>query len=195
MSELSVFYKKYVELNLKDYFNIDFPINKLVILLTLALIAASVFISYRQNLEATILKKLLRAEAVGDENAKTASELRLLDNKGAIRLLSSPVGYLKTMVFRTGAGKLSYEEYIAKEKDLKKMPKWERKSAARLDSTFNIETERFYLLPEAVEKAKRVFYKNTTSPLKTVLFSVMIAAVGTAIFFLMPTILSLFKAA
>ena len=190
MSDFSAFYKKYVELNLKSYFEIDFEINKLVILLTIALVIACIVISRRQNAEALILKKLLRAEAISEENAKSASELGLAENRLAISILSSSSGYFKTLVSRVGEKKMSYEDYKALENERRSLSPKERRAAYKSDSTLDIKNEKFYISKSLEEKAKRVFFKNTTSPLKTALFCILIVSVGAAVFFLMPEILS-----
>ena len=188
MSDFDAFYKKYFELNLKNYFeNIDFEINKLVILITLALVAACIVISIRKNREAVILRKLLRSESIGEENAKTVTELGLSSDKAAIRLLSAEGGYLKSFVHEAGEHRMSYDEYIAHERELKLLSRKEKREEKKVERM--IDQARFYLPKEMEEKAKRVYFKNTTSALKTALLCIITLSIGAAVFFLMPEIL------
>ena len=114
---MKAFYEKYLTLNLKDYgISLDLEINKVLIVIFLGLCAACFFVNYSQSNIALVLRKLLRSGAVGEDNAKTLAELGLSSAKPVKKLLSKSGGPMKSIISYVGEVKLTYEEYIAREK-------------------------------------------------------------------------------
>ncbi len=112
------FYKEVFCLNLKDFpnFGIDFEINKLIFFVTLGLCAASVYFNLIESDIALILKKLLRIGAIGEENARSLSELGLASHKRIRRLILKNTGSLRRVISTVGLKRQTYEEFIATEK-------------------------------------------------------------------------------
>ena len=115
---LKEFYKEVFCLNLKDYpnFGIDLEINKLIFFVVLGLCAASVYFNVIESDIALMLKKLLRIGAVGEENAKTLSDLGLGSHKRIERLISKNIGSVRRVISVIGIRQPTYEDFIAAEK-------------------------------------------------------------------------------
>lgn len=132
---MKAFYEKYLTLNLKDYgISLDLEINKLLIIVFLGLCAACFFVNYSQSNIALVLRKLIRAGAVGESNAKTLTELGLSNAKSIKKLLSKSGGPMKSIISYVGEIKLTYEEYIAREKAERAAKKAKRKSDVKRPS-------------------------------------------------------------
>ena len=126
---MKAFYEKYLTLNLKDYgISFDLEINKVLIVIFIGLCAACFFVNYSQSNIALVLRKLLRSGAVGESNAKTLAELGLSSAKPVKKLLSKSGGPMKSIISYVGEVKLTYEEYIAREKAERAAKKEKRKS-------------------------------------------------------------------
>jgi hypothetical protein len=107
------FFDKYIELNLKDYsLGIDLEINKIILMFAIGISIACFFINMRQGAIATLLKKLIRSDAFGEENAVSLKELGLDKNSSVKRLISKKEGYLKRIIKRVGERDITYEEYM-----------------------------------------------------------------------------------
>lgn len=193
MGFLKSFYENYLTLNLYEYFGIDLPINIVILAVALALCAACFYVGHKQNTEALILRKLIRSASFGESCAKTAAELGLAANRYALKILSSSSGSISTVVSRIGEIKLTYEEYIAAEREKKKLSRKERR-ALEIDELNEKKSDPAFYIPEDMKnEAKRLFERNTSSPLKTVLYCLLILAFAVAIIMLMPMILELLR--
>ena len=71
-------------------------------MITVGIIAACFVINARQGVIATLLKKLIRSEAFGEENAKSLRDLGLDKNGAVVSLLAKKEGYIKKLVKRVG---------------------------------------------------------------------------------------------
>ncbi len=176
------FYLRYIELNLKsfDVFGIDFPINQFLLVLMLAFIVAAIFINYNRWIIITTVKKLIRHDALCEENAKTLSELGI-NSRGIERALKSN-GHLTRLVRRAGEYSMSYEEYtkLSKSKSFK-------------EEKIDFSECRLHVREECLEEAKQISLKTDITVLGTVLLSLLIFAIFMCLFFLMPEILSFFN--
>jgi len=199
------FYNDYISVNLKDFKNIgfDLEINKLLFFAVVGLCAACFFINYLQNNVATVLKKLMRLGAYGEENAKTLSELGLSDSRAAKKLLSLDSGSISKAVCRIGLERPSYEEYMKAKAAIKANKKKKRtedsdvvaqgeeKASLSLSSLDGIESAKFYIPEEMREYAERTLTNNSSSLVRTVLLCALIFGFYIVIVFAMPSILSL----
>lgn len=190
-------YNKYFCVNLKDYPNIgiDLQINKLLLLVFLGLCIASVIISYNQSKVALILKKLMRAEAFSEKNAKNLPSLGLDGDRYVLRLLASDSGPISKIVSVVGFKKPTYEEYVELEKERKrqkKLPPKERTVSKASVGAVKIDpkSSEIYIADEKREYAEHTFITNNGSAVKTVLSCVLILAFYVLLVFLMPTLLS-----
>ena len=195
MGFLTEFYEKYLTLNLYEYVGVDLPINLVILAVALALCAACFYVGHKQNTEALILRKLIRSASFGEACAKTVSELGLNANRYAMRILSLESGSIRTVVARLGERKLSYEEYIAAEREMKKLSRKERREREMNELNEEKPEPSFYIHEDMKNEAKRLFERNTSSPLKTALYCIIILAFAIAVIMLMPMILELIRTA
>lgn len=172
------FFKKYIEINLNDYKNIDIDleINKLLLLITVGIIIASVLVNYNRYLVSLLVKKLTRYKATSEASAKTLKELGLDGNRGVRRLVESN-GRVGKLVAVVGEEKLTYEEYVARQKAKKGTPTDSKRSALPL-----------YVAD--VDGCARIAQAPAPTLVSTILFTVLIAAIYVCIALLMPEILS-----
>lgn len=118
------FYRKYIMLNLNEYDSFggfDFYITIFLWLLTAGLCAGIFFSNYKRNKAIRLTKKLLRHGARTEEEAKTLGELGL-----EVKKYSKILGIgtrLSRVVKVVGAREISYEEYLALEKEKKEKKK------------------------------------------------------------------------
>ena len=173
------FYKRYICLNLEDYssIGIDLEINKLLIILMVGLIIGTVIINRKRSLIALTVSRLLRHDAVGESEAKNLTSLGICTP--AVKKLLSSGGQIRSLVKIADAPLLSYDEYVERMKD------------KDFDgSTLDLDTCKIYLDHENIDSAKRIASSNTSSPLNTALFCILIVAVFVCLIFMMPEILS-----
>ena len=83
------FDKNYLSLNLNEYENIgmNLPIVKLLLAVAVAFIVAIIIINYSKRNLYLMVKQLMRHGAMGEESAKTLSELKLNEIRGIKRAL------------------------------------------------------------------------------------------------------------
>ena len=112
------FDKNYLSLNLNEYENIgmNLPIVKLILAVAVAFIVAIIIINYSKSNLYLMVKQLMRHGAMGEESAKTLSELKLNEIRGIKRALVNS-SQMKSIVATVGEEKLSYEEYLDYKKE------------------------------------------------------------------------------
>ena len=72
------FFSKFILLNPKDYgFDLDVYLNLIIIIVFLSLCAACFVVNKNRSAIALVLRKLIRAEAFGENSGRTLSELGL----------------------------------------------------------------------------------------------------------------------
>ncbi len=189
-------YKNYICVNPDDYgLGINVEINKVLFFIMLGLCAACIITNYYNSYMRLILKKLFRSEAFGEDNSKSLAFLGLSDNKRILKFLAREGGALKRVVFTAGEKKLTYEEYIAVEKQKKAKKKNKKKEEKTKDIKENklsdISSKSFYIPEDMKDYAEKWLSKNDASLLKTILSCSLIFAFYIAILFIMPSLLSL----
>ena len=177
--DLQEFYKNYICLNLNQYegINVNFEINKFLIIALVGVIAAIIVLNIKRSAVYLTVNKLLRHEAIGKENAKSLIEMGIDIFK--VRSCLSEGSQIKVYVSRVGEEKLSYEEYIERMKN-KTLP----------SDKIDFAEEKFYIKSENVAKAREVALKSNSLLLNTILFCVLTFIVFTMLILLMPEILN-----
>lgn len=181
---LREFYTNYICLNLNDFPNLklDFEINKFLSLTLIGVIAAIIMINYTRSAVYLTASKLIRHEAIGEENSKTLSELGI--NFGRIKRALRSGSQLKAVVGRVGEEVLTYEEYTERVNENKKS-----KNKSPIFEKIDFETARFYIKKESVNVARDLSFKSRSILLNTVLFCVLSVIVVVCLIFVMPEIL------
>ena len=87
---IRIFYEEYVCLNLKEFSNIgiDLEIGKIFLAGAIAIAICAVVLDLRHRCSYALIKQLLRHDALKEENAKTLTDLGLVNNRQLKRLLS-----------------------------------------------------------------------------------------------------------
>ncbi len=173
--------KKCFSINLNDYENINFSleINKVVLGAFVALIIGVIFLNiYRGNIRLVVMQ-LTRHGAVGEENAKTLSEIGL-GGSGIVKSLLSRDGVLTKVVSRVGDAGIDYDEYMA-------MSKEEREKREKIDFS----SAEFYINEEKAGRAASITEKYATSVLRTAASCVFIAIICICVIVCMPEILNI----
>ncbi len=123
------FYNKYIDINLKDYFDVafDFKINKVLFFAFLGLVVACIIINYVESGISLMLKRLMRTETYSEECAKTLKDLGLKDSRAVRVSLRRRGGLSARLILTAGERQMTYEEYIAREKKRKDEKKTHRR--------------------------------------------------------------------
>ncbi len=203
MEFFSKIYFKYFSVNLNDYPNIDvnFEINKFLFFVALGLSVACIFINYYQSNVSLLLKKLIRLEAFSEEKSKTLKELGLQNHRPTENLILRDSGIIKKVVCIVGRKRLTYEEYINAENQKKQAKKRlifkvddesdnNNEETSHSTESIDFSKTKLYILPEMRDYAEQSL-KNGSSPVKAVLYCVMIFAFSAVLIVSMPSILSL----
>ena len=171
--------KEYLSVNLKDYenININFEINKFILLCALALCVISFFVNYKRGLLVNTVKQLLRHNATDEESAKTLEELGLADSRGIRKAIFTST-QLRRMISIIGENRPTYEEYVAAQKDKKKIADPDPLAV------------RIYIPAEAMDRAKHVYNTYSISISNTILACVMFLASAVCLVLLMPELLT-----
>ena len=189
---LRIFYEEYVCLNLKEFSNIgiDLEIGKIFLAGAIALAVCTVVLDLRHRCSYALIKQLMRHDAVKEENAKTLTELGLVNNRQLKRLLSDS-GRLRSIVARVGEVKLSSEEYAECERKLEEaMAKGIKVKESEIFGTeIDFESARFFVREESMPAAIKIFHGADVSLVRTVLRSVLIVIVSVIAVILMPSVL------
>ena len=170
--------KEYLSVNLNEYENIgiNFEINKFLLLCAAALCVAAFYVSYKHSIIVNTIKQLIRHNATDEESAKTLSELGLADSGGIRKAIFSSTR-LRKMITVIGEVRPTYEEYVAAQKEKKKI------------ATADPLAVRIYIPAEAMDRAKHVYNTYNTSLVRTLLACVMFIAFAVCLIFIMPELL------
>ena len=173
------FYNKYFEINLNDYpeIGIDLEISRVLLAFLIAIIVATVIINVNRAATITFIKKLVRLEALSEENAKSIKELKLNNVFASIAIKSN--GKVKNIIQRVGEKKYTYEEYteMIKKKEYK-------------EEKIDLSTARFYINPDSSQEAQALAESTSPTVLNTVLFCILSVAVFFCIILILPEILT-----
>lgn len=191
--------KKFLLLNPKDYgLELDVYLNLVIILVFSALCVACFIINKNQSSIALVLRKLMRAEAYGEENAKTLGELGLSNSEDVKKLLFRTSGYMKGIVTYVGAKNLSYDDFLALTRKKNKKQYSKRSENAKKEenesktvSALDFSEAKFFIPEDKRDVADRAFAKNNGTLTKTVLSCVALIGFMLVIVFTMPAILKL----
>ena len=177
--DLIELFKKSMTLNLKDYSNIgiDFPIGYFLLFVFAAFIIATVAINLRRSTLHSVTSKLLRHEAISEENAKNLKSLGF--TKSTVKTVLSSGGQFKTIFALKGAPEYSYEEYT-------KMIKERGYKEAKID----YDNAEIYIKEESIAAAKGITEAGAPTALTTVLFCLLILACYICLTLLLPEILN-----
>ena len=172
--------KEYLSLNLNDYENIgiNFEINKFILLCAIAMCVVAFFVNYKRSLLAITVKQLLRHNATDEESAKTLDELGLAGSRG-IRNAIFTSSQLRRMIAVVGECRPTYDEYVAAQKEKKKL------------ETTDPLSVRIYIPAEAMDRAKHVYNTYNSSIPHTLLACVMYIALAVCLILVMPELLAL----
>ena len=152
--------KEFFFLNLIQFENIGiyFPLGVFLILACAVACCSVIFFTYHKIYTRLIYKKLLRHNAVGEENAKTLRELKIDDSFAIRSLLSRPNGQLTYIVKRAGEEKISYEEYMQKSK--------------KVEEKIDFSTAGFYIPGDKTDMAKKLLEGSEPSWIKAAIVCV-----------------------
>ena len=173
--------KQFFSVNLKDYSNlcVDFEINKALVVLLVVLCISFFYIHVKRKNMYYIVKQLTRHNATDEESAKTLEALGL-SNNFVLKWMLSGSGQLTRLVKRAGEVTLSYEEYVALEKE-KKLNK------EKIDFT----EAKFYLFDAQDTRVQRILSRYNIPLFKTVILCVFVVVLYFCIMLLMPELLML----
>lgn len=178
--DLIRFYEKYVEINLKEYPNIglDLPLGAILLVAFIAVLITTVIINYRRAILHLTVSKLLRYDAIGEENAKNLDALKI--NKRSVRLSLNSGGQFAKIIGIKGKQEYTYEEYttMMKNKTLK-------------EEAVDYRTAELFVKEDSLPLAKRIVDMSSPSVLSTVLMCVLTVAIYVIILLLSPEILTL----
>lgn len=151
-------------LNLKDFENIgiDFYINIFLFGLAFCICIFSVLFEINRGAISLALKQIIRHGAVGEQNAKTLSDLGLINNK-LIKYSLTRKTSLSRMISRVGAPYFTYEEYM-------KLPPSEKKKIGK----FDIASAQFFIQESEVDNANKIYKSYSFSLGRVILFCLLV---------------------
>ena len=178
--------KEFFFLNLNNYSNIEinFPIGIFLTAITILLCIFTFFYAYRRVVTVNLMTQLLRHEARDEGSAKTLASIHI--NAGIVlkSLLSSRTGQVKSIVYRKGDVKMTYEQYLilSKEKGYK-------------EQKIDFSTAEFYIPDEKLDDAKRIVDREAPSMIKPLLMSVLLLVILLCISLTLPQLLEYINSA
>ncbi len=184
-------------LNLNEYDafeGFDFYINIFLGVLSIALCFGIFIVNTRKNFMIRTVKQLYRHGANTEENAKSPSELRIKNTLFARKMLLGS-NRLSRAICRVGDVKMTYEEYLEREKTKKQNRKKrlsERKDPSEfVDRKPDFDTSKFYIGADVDMNAKSIISKSPTSLWQNILLCVFVVCITVCITLVMPGLLSL----
>ena len=178
------FIKDFLFLNLNQYNNIaiNFPIGAVILFSAVCASLAAFYLNFANARSYDICKQLFRFGAFSEFSARTLKELHL-DSSRYIRFILSRSGGVTRIVKRVGEKTLTYEEYLESVK-LKQKPE-----------KINFDEARFYISPEAKEKANAMLSSSTPSIYKPIALTVFLALLLVLAVLFLPDLLSAINSA
>ncbi len=175
--------KEFLNLNLKDYPNIqiDLPIGFIVCFLLIGLAVSAVFINIYKVTNTKIIRRLLRRGAVSENGALTLSSLNI-NTFFVRRALSASGGKLTSIVKEAGKSVPTYEEVAQKGKKIK---------ASDISGKIDFSSARFYIDENSYEAAKEESDKGSYSYLPSIIISLIYALLLVLSVFLLKDLISL----
>ena len=188
--------------DLSDYFpGLSFPINVFLFATALGICLGCVAAHICSSALFSLIRQMLRAEAVGEEGAKTLAELRE-DRFWTRRILSQRSGRTAAYIRKAGEVSPTYEEYLAEEKEKREQFRAARKrkdkaavfaltSAKSAKEDFSL--ARWYIPESARAEAARYYERHENSVFKTILVCLLTLAFFAALMIFTPRILALIR--
>ena len=182
---MKYFFETYILVNLKDYFGQDLDVQPMLWLLFLVVgvCIACFVLHFTKNAQYTLIKQLVRHKATTPETAKTLGALGL-DNRPMLRSVLRRGGPLTRALDRVGDEELTYEQYVAMQKD--------REKRAQLKP--DLRTVSFYISEEKRSAAEHMLAQGSASLLRPIALSAALLIFYLALALVMPSLLSLLAA-
>lgn len=177
-----IFINDYLLINFKDYIDpgIDFPINIFLLSIAVGLCIASVLITIHRRYTATLIKQLMRHNAIDEASAKSLKELRIEPTFFIRAALNRKSGQLANLIKCAGAKTYTYEEYSKLQK-----------TKGFRDEKINFDEAKFYINAEQMPRARRINDMGLPSYFQTILGCLLILIIFISVTLFMPEILTL----
>ena len=175
------FYNEIFNINLSDYENIgiNFPINKVLLALTLTLCAACVAFELQRMYTKDLVRKMIRREAFSVDSGVTLSDIGF-NNVITRWILTSDTSFVARLVKRVGAVEYTYDEYVS----LQKAKKLKREK-------IDFATARFYLDSTQEKRRNHIMQNYNSSVLRIIMMCALMLVVYGCVAILVPEILSI----
>lgn len=171
--------KDFLTLNFSEFDNlgINFPIGAFLVFFTIAMCVASFLYNYKKRCTVSLLKQLIRHNAIDSESAKNLRELHL-EGIWSLKHALSGSGQLTYIVKAANVDKIDYETYAAKSK-----------KHGFKDKKINFDEAQFYIPHERMSKAKRIIETSSTEWWRPILISVLLISMLAILSVFLPDIL------
>ncbi len=180
------FFEEYVLLNLKDYFGDGWDMQPMLWLLCLSvgLCAACFAVHFVRGAMYVAVKQAVRHRADDVSRAKTVGELGLASRRLVCRLLRRGDGQIYRALTIADAEQISYEDYVAREKERRKN---KEKRAVGTD----LSTARFYISERTRPFADRILAAGDEPIFHPILASVAVLLLYVLVAALFPSLAAL----
>lgn len=177
------FFEQYVLMDLRDFpaLEAEFPVGITVLAAALALAVACFVITWHRGHTVLLLRRLLRAEAVSAESARTLAELGLAGNRGVASLLRRG-GRSQLPVTVVEQTQMTYEDYVA----------WQREHRGRRrepEPGLELGTLHLYIAEPDRARAQRLYQEDGSSVGKACLYAVLILLLAVGLLLLLRPLL------
>lgn len=176
------FIEQYVLLDLRDFpaLEAEFPVGIVVLAVALALAVACFVTTWYRGNTALLLRRLLRAEALSEDSARTLSELGLSSRRGVAALLrrGSRSQLPVTSVERT---RMTYDEYRA----------WQREHRGKREREPgpDVAELHWYIAEPQQARARRLYREDGSSLGKACLCAALILLLAVGLLLLLRPLL------
>jgi hypothetical protein len=191
-------------LNLNEYDSFggfNFYVTLFLWALAAGLCFCAIMMSLKRNVMINAVKQMIRHGARTEDGAKTLKELRISKSRQFLKIYETN-SLFRRAVKTVGEKEISYEEYIAEQKRLKKEKKKKKvkkikairnKQSAACEPEVSVsepKTDARYYTPKECElEANRILSKRETSLFQSILFCVLVFCLCACLTLLMPNIL------
>ena len=170
---------RFISVDLSDYKNIGIKldIGILILFLFAAFVVVTAFMSYRRYQLINVLTKLIRHDAIGEENAKNLTSFGV-KAQTVVAVMKSGGQYTRIFGVK-GKKAYTYEEYSAliRQKGFK-------------EEKTDYKTAEIYIKPESMPLVKRLQNSPPPTLVSTVIYCVIIVAVYLVLAYFLPDIVS-----
>lgn len=182
---MKYFFETYILVNFKDYFGNDLDVQPMLWLLFLivGVCAACFVLHFEKNAQYALVKQLVRHKATTPETAKTLKALGL-DTRRSLCSALRRGGPILRAIDRVGHEELTYEQYVAMQKDR------EKRAQLKTDAC----KEAFYISEGKRAAAEHMLAQGSASILRPIALSAAVLIFYLALALVMPSLLSLLAA-